>query len=124
MTRLEYNRCLICEIRGICCYFSSPIEGRNVILLNHPCVFLNTETGLCVEYKNRNEVFERCLSIDKAKLIGALPEGCLYLKKDEKLPFPPKIKPNLDTCSERFKIRYEYLNNLPHNTYQKEKTEA
>ncbi len=118
MTKLIYNRCLACECRGLCCYFSTLIDGKhNIILENHPCSYLNTETGLCIEYKNRKEVFKNCIDIEDAKKIGGLPEGCLYLKKDEVYPYPQKRKLREDD-NERIKVRTEYINSMPHKNFQ------
>lgn len=118
---LEYNRCLVCPVRGLCCYFSTMIDGENVILEDHPCDYLNINTGLCTRFKDRKEVFKNCLSIEDAKKIGGLPEGCLYLKKGEKLNYPPKRKLRPDD-NERLKTRYEYVNSMTHKNFQVEKS--
>jgi len=116
MTKLAYNRCLICPIRGDCCYFSNVIDGKyHIILDKHPCEFLNVETGLCIKYKDRYDVFNNCLSIEEAKIQGALPVGCLYIKKEDTPKVPYKRRINYETDTERVIKRYEYLNNLPHD---------
>lgn len=119
MPPLEYNRCLVCPVRGDCCYFSTLIdEKHNIILEDHPCTFLNTETGLCKDYKNRKTLYPNCMDVDKAKLVGGLPLECLYLKKGEELPYPPKRR-LMPEDNERLRTRTEYINAMPHKNFQK-----
>ncbi len=118
MPKLIYNRCLDCNVRGECCYFSTLIDGKhNIILESHPCDYLNIKTGLCKQYETRKEVFENCIDVEDAKKIGGLPEGCLHLKKDEVYPYPPKRRLREDD-NERIKIRTEYINSMPHKNFQ------
>jgi len=118
LVKLDYNRCLVCECRGLCCYFSTLIDGKhNIILDDHPCTFLNIDTGLCKQYKNRKEVFENCISVEDAKKIGGLPEGCLHLKKDGIYPYPPKRKLREDD-NERIKVRTAFVNAMSHKNFQ------
>ena len=44
----------------------------------YPCPYLNLKTKLCTIYDNRYELNPMCLTIDQAKIMGNLPEGCLY----------------------------------------------
>lgn len=117
---LKYSRCLDCPVRGDCCYFSTLIDGRyNIILPDHPCIYLNTDTGLCTIYKDRKKHYPDCLDWEDAKKIGGLPEECLFLKKGEELPYPPKRRLTEDD-NERLWKRMEYVNAFPHKHFQKE----
>ena len=121
MTKLIYNRCLDCSIRGLCCYFSTLIDGKhNIILKDHPCSHLNTETGLCIDYENRKTIYPECLDIEHAKAIGGLPKGCLHIKKGEELPYPQKRKLR-DDDNERIRVRTAYINSMPHKNFQEHK---
>ncbi len=120
MARLEYSRCMICPVRGDCCYFSNVIDDiHHLILDKHPCTYLNIDTGLCTCYEDRKRLFPECLSIEEARKIGSLPVGCLFIKKDDKPKIPFKRSINYESDNIRIQKRYEYLNNLPHETYQK-----
>ncbi len=120
MPKLEYNRCLVCEVRGDCCYFSTLIDKKfNIILEDHPCDYLNVDTGLCTHYEDRKEVYENCIDVENAKNLGGLPEGCLYIKKGDKLKYPPKRRLK-DDDNERIKVRTKYINSMPHKNFQKD----
>ena len=120
MTRLEINRCLVCKCRGDCCYFSNVIDGKHHIILDkHPCEFLNVITGLCTQYINRKELFKNCVSIEVARVQGALPVGCLYIKKDVTPKVPYKRRINYEKDNIRIQKRYEYLNNLSYYEIKK-----
>ncbi|KKM03921.1 hypothetical protein LCGC14_1769580 [marine sediment metagenome] len=118
MPKLDFSRCLVCKCRGLCCYFSTLIDGKhNIILESHPCSFLNTKTGLCIDYENRKEVYENCLDIEQAKQTGGLPEGCLHLEKGVVYPYPHKRRLREDD-NERIKVRTAYINSMPHKNFQ------
>lgn len=124
MMKLRYNRCLVCPVRGLCCYFAVFLdddylkEPLNLILTNHPCIYLNTDTGLCKVYKDRKEYYSGCLSVEEGKNTGSLPVGCLYLKKGEVYPKPLKIMPPKD-LEYYYQAIYDCENNKPHNEIQK-----
>ena len=79
----NYNPCLLeCpeHIRGLCCYHSIWINGKNQILKDMPCEYLDTETKLCTVYDKRFEMDVPCLDVKTAIMFGALPIGCPYTK--------------------------------------------
>ncbi len=92
--------CKKCEIKGLCCYHSVLLRGKdgtryNVILKNHPCKFLDIETRKCLIYDNRFILNPYCVEIEQAVRQQCLPGECLYLKlkKYEKYD---KSHPKLD----------------------------
>lgn len=93
-------------------------KEHNLILTNHPCTYLNVATGLCKVYKDRKEYFKDCMSIDEAKQKGALPVGCLYLKKGEVYPLSLKVMPP-DDLKYYYRAIYDNENKRPHNEIQK-----
>jgi len=104
--------CNECPIKGLCCFHSYYIEelNLNLILTNHHCQYLDTETMSCTIYENRFEINKNCKNIEDAKKEGALPIGCLYLEVGEIYDRPLKILPpdNLPTDFQEF---YDTINN-------------
>lgn len=108
------NLCLNCPVRGKCCYYSTLIEGYNIILENQPCSFLDTKTGLCKDYKNRKKNFKFCLDSEKGIGKGAFPKECLYLTNKSHLEPHPKvfIEDVIDDLSYKGVIQYNLFNNI------------
>ena len=82
------NLCINCEIKGLCCYHSVIVVGKNgqrynVILKSKPCQFLDLKTKKCLVYKNRYKVNPYCITIKEAIRQNALPVDCLYVKDNE-----------------------------------------
>jgi uncharacterized cysteine cluster protein YcgN (CxxCxxCC family) len=73
------NKCEGCpkDIKGLCCYHSA-VFGNNKVR-TYPCPYLDLESCLCSIYEQRYELNPLCLTIQQAKVLGNLPEGCLYL---------------------------------------------
>ena len=109
----EENLCMECEVRGQCCHFSTMIDGFNIILSNQACEFLNKESGLCNDYKNRKKNKSYCLDI-KENGYGSLPEKCSYLKENSELETNPKIDPMkvADKLSPKGMYKYNIINNV------------
>lgn len=98
------------NIRGLCCYNGTFIEGQHLLLTKYPCPYLNTITKLCNIYEKRLE-WNYCLSIEKALKKGCLPKECLYVKKygDKKTNWKTK---DLSKLSARGLHYYHYINEL------------
>ena len=64
------------NIRGLCCYHSAVFGNSKV--QTYPCPYLDLKTKLCTIYDNRYELNPMCLTIEQARIMGNLPEGCLY----------------------------------------------
>ncbi len=88
------NTCLKCPARGLCCYPSYVLKGKQLADMSDPCEFLDVKTGLCTIYKERHTKEERtgypCLTVDQMLEAATVPVSCLYVKDKaayRKLPY-------------------------------------
>ena len=107
----EDKLCLVCPVRGRCCYFSTKIGDYNIILDKQPCPLLDIDTGLCKDYKNRRTLYEHCCSVEET--IGGLPLECLYVVNGlVEITFPKVyMKDVMDNISREEFMTYYLLNN-------------
>ncbi len=106
------DECLKCPVRGACCYLSIPLEGFNVILSNKPCKYLDTKTGLCNTYEERNKV-AYCKQGEDGFGCGGLPRGCLLAKDDIPEFFKVDAKSIADKLTPQGLMTYNLMNNHP-----------
>lgn len=69
----------ICNKCGKCCYYKIKINDIFVFSKRH-CEFLDVKTNLCTIYKDRFKKNPKCLAIEEAIKIKALPDNCPYVK--------------------------------------------
>jgi uncharacterized cysteine cluster protein YcgN (CxxCxxCC family) len=116
--------CSGCPVQGKCCHINMKFMDFNITLDHVFCPYLDLETGLCKDYDHRQEHFW-CLPMEQLKNTGALPEECLYLKKNPSLEENPRISifKALEVVDEAFKNQllgqYNICNNIPFETYLK-----
>ena len=106
------EKCSKCPVRGYCCYHSIIINGKNVILTNHPCKYLDLKTMTCTIYPKRREINPDCMNIKEAKENGGLPKGCLYITDGERLKNPLKILPSEADFNSEERALYDKINSL------------
>jgi uncharacterized cysteine cluster protein YcgN (CxxCxxCC family) len=108
------NLCLECPVRGKCCYLSISLGDFNIILDFQPCTHLDTNTGLCKDYEKSYNV-SWCNHGTNIFNKGALPEGCLYLKKypnkDQKRKPKVNIRDVIHKLNRKQIMEYNFLNN-------------
>lgn len=112
------NLCEKCpnNIKGLCCYISTLVDGYNIILPKQPCKFLDLETKTCTVHKERFRKNRRCSPIDIAIRDGGYPEGCAYLKHNSNLiKVPPKVhyKDVKDKLTDGGKMTFNLSNDSP-----------
>ena len=113
------NLCINCsdEIKGICCYYLTWLEGHLIYLPNHPCKYLNLNTRKCSIYEKRHEINPNCLTLKEMYIKGTLLKNCPYVINDSKyqkredtailtLPF---------NISDKTKFEFSQLNNRDHS---------
>jgi len=113
------NKCYYCreDVRGFCCYYSTTIDEKDVVLTNHPCKFLDLLTKECEIYPNRNIINPNCLTVKQSIDMGYMPKECKYVednKEYQKRKDTRRIKLPPNT-SKYNKIIYNKKNNQPHN---------
>lgn len=113
------NLCVDCpeEIRGICCYYSTKIEGHSIYLLNHPCKHFNPDTRKCSIYEKRHEINPNCLTLKEMYVKGTLPKNCPYVVNDSTYQKRKDIA-NLTlpfNVSDKGKLEFSKLNNQEHS---------
>ena len=113
------NLCFNCpeEIRGICCYFLTEIEGHLIYLSNHPCKYLNLNTRKCSIYEKRHEINPNCLTLKEMYIKGTLPKNCPYVIND---PIYQKRKDTVIltlpfNMSNKGKLEFSKLNSQDHS---------
>lgn len=75
--------CLGCPTLGACCFYGARVCGKD-IMTDHHCPLLDTETGLCMDYKNRRKVRgKECLTVEEMIEQGTVPRWCVYVKDDK-----------------------------------------
>lgn len=115
---MRTKKCFSCpdSIKGLCCYHSllirTPFQVYNIVLTNHPCIFLDTDTNECTIYERRYELNPYCNTVEEAIAKNALPKECVYLNGThrETIPKQPFIP---DDLPKWIFERVEELNNLP-----------
>lgn len=109
------NLCVHCppEVRGICCYFTLPLDGALYTLTNHPCKYLNIKTKRCRIYETRKEGNPNCLTVEEMKIICSLPKECLYVKNDPNYKSMRKSPETIKNA--KLLEQFEQENNLTHD---------
>lgn len=77
----------ICRRCGKCCYTKIRIGEIEVFTKQH-CRFLDEKSKLCTIYKERFKKNPKCLTVEQAIAIRALPRDCPYVQniKNYKAP--------------------------------------
>lgn len=104
------NLCDKCprELKGLCCYSATYIEGHHIILTKYPCPYLDIETKLCMVYEDR---LKHCITVEVGLKDNRLPKDCMYVKKygDPKVNWKSL---EIGDLSARGLYYYHYINDL------------
>jgi len=69
----------ICRRCGRCCYEKIQYRGR-IYYTDEPCEWLDTPTGLCTVYGQRQRLRPGCVALTEANVrAGILPADCPYV---------------------------------------------
>ncbi len=91
----------ICRRCTICCYEKVIAEDGSVVYTDRPCGYLDLDSGLCIVYDFRTQAKEECVRITKRVIeLGALPEGCPYVKHRRGYR-APRLTPRLKRLAEQ-----------------------